>query len=162
MARDWDAVAEAMRARITELDITQAELVQRSRLAPMTIRELLFNTAPRRRSDRTLAAVSVALGWPEGHLRAIAEGREAADVASDPAASGQVLAELADLKESVQAVNARLDALEQQADDGTRLRRQVAVLRTYVIDLYARMGFPYPRDDEEDGPAGNARPSRSA
>ena len=157
MARDWGAVAEAMRARVAELDITQAELVQRSRLAPMTIRELLFNTAPRRRGDRTLAAVSVALGWPEEHLRAIAEGREA----SDAGASGQVLAELADLKESVRAVSARLDALEHQAADAAGLRRQVGVLQTYVIDLYARMGFPYPRD-EEDGQAGNARPSRSA
>jgi hypothetical protein len=30
----------------------------------MTIRELLFNTAQRRRSDQSLTAVSEALGWP--------------------------------------------------------------------------------------------------
>src|SRR6266568_927188 len=66
MARDWVAVAEAMKGRLAELDMTQAELVQRSRLAPMTIRELVHNTAQRRRSDQTLAAVSEALGWPPG------------------------------------------------------------------------------------------------
>jgi len=75
MARDWAAVAQAMKSRLAELDMTQAELIQRSRLAPMTIRELLFNTAQRRRSNQTLAAASEALGWPSSHLLAVAEGR---------------------------------------------------------------------------------------
>src|SRR5437762_125972 len=43
MARDWGAVAEAMKSRLAELDMTQAELIQRSRLAPMTIRDLPVN-----------------------------------------------------------------------------------------------------------------------
>ena len=66
MARDWAAVADAMKSRLADLDMTQADLVQRSRLAPMTIRELLYNSAQRRRSDQTLAALSQALGWPPG------------------------------------------------------------------------------------------------
>ena len=45
----------------------------------MTIRELLYNTAQRGLSDQTLAALSEALGWPPGHLRAIAEGRDPGD-----------------------------------------------------------------------------------
>jgi hypothetical protein len=114
MARDWAAVAQAMKSRLDELDMTQAELIQRSRLAPMTIRELLFNAAQRRRSDQTLAAVSEALGWPPGYLRAVAEGRDpGAPDADDP-----VLAELAALKETVTAINSRLDALERQLADG--------------------------------------------
>ena len=76
MIRDWAAVAAAMKVRLAELDMTQAELVQRSGLAPMTIRELLHNTAERRRSPQTLAALSEALGWPTGYLQAIAEGRD--------------------------------------------------------------------------------------
>jgi hypothetical protein len=115
MARDWGAVAGAMKSRLAELDMTQAELIQRSRLAPMTIRELLFNSAQRRRSDQTLAAVSEALGWPPGYLRAVAEGRNP----GDPDAGDPVLAELAALKEAVTAITSRLDAIEQQlADDG--------------------------------------------
>jgi transcriptional regulator with XRE-family HTH domain len=115
MARDWAAVAKAMKSRLAELDMTQAELIQRSHLAPMTIRELLFNTAQRRRSDQTLAALSEALGWPPGYLRAVAEGRDP----GDPDADDPVLAELAALKEAVTAITSRLDAIEQQlADDG--------------------------------------------
>ena len=115
MARDWAAVAQAMKSRLAELDMTQAELIQRSRLAPMTIRELLFNTAQRRRSDQTLAAVSEALGWPSGYLSAVAEGRDP----GDPDADDPVLDELATLKETVTAISSRLDAIEQQlAGDG--------------------------------------------
>ena len=115
MARDWAAVAAAMKSRLAELDMTQADLIQSSRLAPMTIRELLYNTAQRRRSDQTLAAVSKALGWPAGYLRAIAEGRDP----GDPDAGDPVLAELAELKKMVTTINSRLDAIERQlADDG--------------------------------------------
>jgi hypothetical protein len=114
MARDWGAVAEAMKSRLTELDMTQAELIQRSRLAPMTIRELLFNSAQRRRSDQTLAAVSEALGWPPGYLRAVVEGRDP----DDPDAGDPVLAELAALRDAVTVISSRLDAIEQQLADG--------------------------------------------
>ena len=113
MARDWAAVADAMKARLADLDMTQADLVQRSRLAPMTIRELLYNSAQRRRSDQTLAALSEALGWPPGYLRA--EGR----TPDDPDAGDPVLAELAAMKDAVTALTSRIDAIEQQlADDG--------------------------------------------
>jgi hypothetical protein len=114
MAKDWAAVAAAINSRLAELDMTQAELIQRSRLAPMTIRELLHNTAQRRRSDQTLAAVSEALGWSPGHLRAVAEGRGP----GDPDADDPVLAELTALKETITAITARLDAIEQQLAGG--------------------------------------------
>jgi hypothetical protein len=114
MARDWAAVAGAMKSRLAELDMTQAELIQRSRLAPMTIRELLFNTAQRRRSDQTLAAVSEALGWPPGYLRAVSEGRDP----GDPDASDPVMAELAALKDAVAAISSRLDAIERRLAGG--------------------------------------------
>ena len=115
MARDWAAVADAMKARLADLDMTQADLVQRSRLAPMTIRELLYNSAQRRRSDQTLAALSQALDWPPSHLQAVAEGR----TPDDPDAGDPVLAELAAMKAALVALTSRIDAIEQQlADDG--------------------------------------------
>lgn len=110
MVRDWAAVAEAMKSRLAELDMTQAELIQRSRLAPMTIRELLYNTAQRRRSDQTLTAMSQALGWPPGYLLAVAEGRDP----GKPDTCDPVLTELAALKESVTVINSRLEAIERQ------------------------------------------------
>ena len=114
MARDWAAVADAMKSRLADLDMTQADLVQRSRLAPMTIRELLYNSAQRRRSDQTLAALSQALGWPPGYLQAVAEDR----TPDDPDAGDLVLAELATLKDALAALTSRIDAIEQQLADG--------------------------------------------
>ncbi len=115
MVRDWAAVADAMKARLAELDMTQAELVQRSGLAPMTIREVLFNTAERRRSPQTPAVLSAALGWPPGYLQAIAEGRDP----GNPGADDPVMAELTVLKDAISTINARLDAIEQQLGDET-------------------------------------------
>ena len=114
MARDWAAVADAMKSRLADLDMTQADLVQRSRLAPMTIRELLYNSAQRRRSDQTLAALSQALGWPPGHLQAVAEGH----APGDPDTGDPVLAELAAMKDALTALTSRIDAIEQQLADG--------------------------------------------
>jgi DNA-binding transcriptional regulator YhcF (GntR family) len=63
----------------------------------------------------------------------------------------------------VQAIEERLEALSgQESAEVQELRRQVAVLHTHVIDLYARSGFPYPRDEAEPGKQGNARASRPA
>jgi hypothetical protein len=89
MARDWTAVAEAMKTRLTDLDMTQAELIHRSRLAPTTIREMLFNTTERRRSPQTLTALSRALGWPPGYLQAVAEGRSPGNPAADTPLPGE-------------------------------------------------------------------------
>jgi transcriptional regulator with XRE-family HTH domain len=116
MARDWAAVADAMKSRLADLDMTQAELVQRSRLAPMTIRELLYNTAQRRRSDQTLAALSQALGWPPDYLQAVADGR----APDDPDAGDPVLVELAALKDALAVLTSRIDAIEQQLADGPK------------------------------------------
>lgn len=70
--KDWDAVAAAIQARLSELDLTQAELAARAGVAPETVRELRMNLHPRRRSPRTLSALSEALGWPTDHLSAVA------------------------------------------------------------------------------------------
>lgn len=108
MARDWDAVAAAIRARMVDLDMTQAELSQRAGVALMTVRELQNNLKPRRRNPRTLAAVSEALGWPPEHLTAILGGADP----EDPDAGDLVLAELDEIKEQLTAIASRLDAVE--------------------------------------------------
>ncbi|GGM56073.1 hypothetical protein GCM10012275_29000 [Longimycelium tulufanense] len=115
MAKDWQAVAAAMQKRLSDLDMTQAELVQRARVAPMTVRELLFNERPRRRSPRTLAAISEALGWSSGHLAAIRDGTQP----TDPDDGDPILTELDTIKEQLTALTQRLDAVERQlaADD---------------------------------------------
>lgn len=117
VSRDWDAVASAIRARMADLDMTQAELSQRAGVALMTVRELQNNLRPRKRNPRTLAAVSEALGWPADHLTAILAG----DNPDDPDGGDPVLAELKEIKEQLTSITDRLDAIERrQGDDAGR------------------------------------------
>ena len=46
MAKDWDAVAAAIRGRLVDLDMTQADLAGRAGVALMTVRELQHNLSP--------------------------------------------------------------------------------------------------------------------
>lgn len=110
MAKDWDAVAAAIKARLVEIDMTQSDLAARAGVALMTVRELQHNLQPRRRSPRTLTAVSEALGWPGDQLARILEGQPVVDVdAEDP-----VLGELETVKEDLTAISRRLDAIERR------------------------------------------------
>jgi hypothetical protein len=74
VAEDWTAVGKAISERLTELGLNQRELAERSHVALSVVRELRHNTVQRRRSGRTLEALSVALGWHPRHLAAVALG----------------------------------------------------------------------------------------
>ena len=54
----------------------------------------------------------------------------------------------------VEGLERRLAALEDRiaepSSEVQSLRREVAILRTYIIDLYTRMGYPYPREMAEE------------
>jgi transcriptional regulator with XRE-family HTH domain len=114
VAKDWDAVAEAIRARLVEIDMTQADLAARAGVALMTVRELQHNLQQRRRSPRTLAAISEALGWPADQLARILEG----EPADDPDAEDPVLAEFDAVREDLTAIVRRLDAIERRLGPG--------------------------------------------
>ncbi|MBA0124673.1 helix-turn-helix transcriptional regulator [Haloechinothrix sp. YIM 98757] len=117
MSKDWQAVSAAIKSRLDELDMTQAELSHRAGVALETVRELQHNLRPRRRSPRTLGAVSEALGWPSSHLAAIADGQSP----DDPDVGDPVLSELDRINETLTYITARLDAIERQlADDDGR------------------------------------------
>jgi hypothetical protein len=106
---------------VDELGWTQAELSQRSRVSPATIRELLHG-AERRRNTRTLQDLSIALGWHPDHLGAILHGQP--PPAPDLAGAGgkplqehleaiyirldQLTARLAVVKDTVEFINAKL------------------------------------------------------
>lgn len=86
MPENWDAVAMAIDQRLNELGWKQKELILRSHVSPATVREIHRNTANRRRSKRTLAALSSALGWQSDHLESVLHdqpppGTESAGVA---------------------------------------------------------------------------------
>lgn len=115
MAKDWAAVSEVIKRRLSELDMTQQELSHKANVAPMTVRELQNNLQPRRRNPRTLAAVSEALGLPPEHLAAVLDGEKPAD----PDAGDPVLRQLDEIKAALTSITERLDAVErrQAADD---------------------------------------------
>ncbi|GAA3033765.1 helix-turn-helix domain-containing protein [Actinokineospora globicatena] len=71
MPDNWQAVGQAMSQRREQLRLKQHHVAKRSGVSQAIIRELEYNTVERRRSYRTLEALSTALEWPAGHLTAI-------------------------------------------------------------------------------------------
>lgn len=114
MANDWDAVARAINARMDELDLTQKDVASRAGVALQTVRELQHNLVQRKRTGRTLEAMSAALELPRGHLGALLKGRTPPtdDETSDADAA------IEDLRAQLTNVVERLEALEQRVTRG--------------------------------------------
>lgn len=123
MTKDWGAVATAIRLRMKELEMTQAEFIHRSRLAPMTLRNLLNDNPSHKPTRPTLATASEALGWPRDRLERVLEGTAPAE----PDADDVIMSELAQLRrqlhrivgqdqltDQIAAVTDRLDRIEYQ------------------------------------------------
>jgi transcriptional regulator with XRE-family HTH domain len=72
---NWAAVAEAVSGRVRELGWRQRELAERSHVSVAVVREIQRHTVERRRSPRTLQALSVALGWEREYLHRVLKGR---------------------------------------------------------------------------------------
>lgn len=75
MSEDWVEVARAINARMTELGVSQRELIARSQVSKAIVREIQHNTVQRRRSERTLEALSLALDWHAAHLLDVLTGK---------------------------------------------------------------------------------------
>lgn len=103
MSENWSAVARAINERVNELGLRQRELAERSGVSQAIVRELQLHTIERRRSSRTLEALSVALDCHPGHLAAVLRGRRPLEI-------GETGDEGAD------RVAARLDAIEARLD----------------------------------------------
>jgi transcriptional regulator with XRE-family HTH domain len=75
VSEDWSAVAQAISNRMAELGISQRELIERSHLSKAIVREIQHDVVRRRRSARTLEALSTALDWHAGYLAAVLTAR---------------------------------------------------------------------------------------
>lgn len=115
MADEASAVSSAITSRLSELGWTQQELARRSQVSVATIRQLQNDPVGRRRNPRTLMAVSEALGWTAGHLAALAEGR---DPETGSATKDSLDAQLSTIRESMAAMNSRIEAIERRLDEG--------------------------------------------
>lgn len=85
MARDWQAVADAINTRSAERGLTQKALADASGVSVATLRKLQ-KAEPGDRGKPVLMALSVALGWAPGHLQALSE-EVAAPSTVDPSAA---------------------------------------------------------------------------
>ena len=112
MSEDWAAVANAIDARLAELNWRQRELAERAQVSVAIVRELHRNTAQRRRNTRTLEALSLALGWHPEHLEALLRGHTPPQ-RGEPEISpvDPVLARLTSIDRRLAAIEKRLDDL---------------------------------------------------
>jgi transcriptional regulator with XRE-family HTH domain len=119
VTEDWAAVAKAINMRVNELGWRQRELAERSHVSQAIVRELQHHTVERRRSARTLEALSTTLGWHPQHLLAVLQSRTPPHP-DEPADDGHELW-------------SRLDALEQRlAEIADRLEDVQTSLATVV------------------------------
>ena len=109
MSDDWAAVARAMSARLAELEMRQRDLATRAHVSQAIVRELQHNTAQRRRSARTLEALSVALGWHPRHLHAVLGGQQPPDVdAAAPLSPDVIAGRLAAIEDRLRSIEDRI------------------------------------------------------
>ncbi|SDJ52636.1 hypothetical protein SAMN05192558_109156 [Actinokineospora alba] len=118
MEEDWSAVGKAIKSRSRELGLRQRELAERSQVSQAIIREIENHTVERRRSTRTLEALSLALEWHPGHLAALLYGRK-------PLTPGQTGDPTDTILSRLEAIQDRLDDISDRLDDlaSTTLRR---------------------------------------
>ncbi|MGH3628326.1 MAG: helix-turn-helix domain-containing protein [Sciscionella sp.] len=121
MAENWSAVANSVNERVKELGWRQRELAQRAQVSQAIVRELQQNRIQRRRSARTLEALSLALGWHPQHLLAVCHGRK-------PPAVNEPRENMDD------PVSARLSLIE---DRLTTITEQLAGLREELAAVLA-------------------------
>ena len=112
MSEDWAAVANAIKERVNELGWRQRELAQRSHVSQAIVRELQHHTVERRRSARTLEALSITLGWHPQHLVAVLHGRTPPEP-GEPISDNDV------------TVSSRLDIIDERLSEITDLLHQV-------------------------------------
>jgi hypothetical protein len=117
VSEDWAAVAQAISQRMTELGINQAELIERSQVSKATVGELYHNSAQRRRSARTLEALSTALGWHPQHLVAVLKGQRVPDIGEPVSRSDDdVSGRLAAIEYRLAQIEARLGAIDELSE----------------------------------------------
>jgi transcriptional regulator with XRE-family HTH domain len=120
VTEDWVAVANAIKQRVNELGWRQRELAQCSHVSQAIVRELQHHTVERRRSARTLEALSVAMGWHPQHLAAVLRGRTPPEL-GDP------------ISDDGRTVSSRLDAIDERLSEITDLLHELSANLTTVI-----------------------------
>jgi transcriptional regulator with XRE-family HTH domain len=115
---DWAAVADAVKQRMTQLDLRQGDVIKRSGLTKQTVGEIENNSKQRNRNRRTLEALSEALEWHPDHLAAVLEGRTPPEVGTPYAKSAEDIPKRFDILEHrIETLRAEIVELESSLDD---------------------------------------------
>ena len=110
---DWAAVSRAINQRMDELGLNQRELIERSQVSRATVGEIRRNEAQRRRSNRTMEALSIALDWHPQHLAAVLQGRRTPQVGEPVARSDDDLpGRLAAIEYMLQQIAKKLESID--------------------------------------------------
>lgn len=140
MAEDWSAVARAINQRMTELGINQRELTERSQVSKAIVGELQNNTVQRRRSERTLEALSEALDWHPSHLLAVLGGRIPPQVGEPVARDDDVLGRLAVIEHQLREITARLGGIDALSDQVREVSENVEKLAGSLDTDHKQLG----------------------
>lgn len=133
MSGDWAAVAQAINQRMTELDRSQRELTERSGVSKAIVGELRNNTAQRKRSRRTLEALSVALDWHPGHLSAVLAGHLPPQPGEPEIRNeNDIPGRLAVVEHQLREIRRQLDSLTEIHDRVEQLSENVSRMLAFV------------------------------
>jgi transcriptional regulator with XRE-family HTH domain len=100
-----------MSRRLTEQGMRQRDLAERAHVSQAIVRELQHNTRQRRRSARTLEALSIALGWHPRHLQTVLDGQPPPGHTQSIEPTGNAVAD------RLSAIEAQLRSIEQRLID---------------------------------------------
>jgi hypothetical protein len=114
---------------MTELGINQTELIGRSQVSKATVGELYHNSAQRRRSARTLEALSIALGWHPRHLAAVLKGQRVPHLGEPVSRSDDdVPGRLAAIEYRLTQIETRLGVIDQVSDQLDEIRANIEAM----------------------------------
>jgi hypothetical protein len=131
--QDWGAVSRALLDRLAETGRTQTELAAKAKVSLTTVRELVHNLNARRRHPRTLAALSVALGWPEGHLDDVLRSRSPAGDTTERRDS--VVEELRAMREQLMAMQDEIAAVRERTADLASMKDALDAITARLASL---------------------------
>ena len=120
---DWGAVAAVVNERMASRRVGQQELAQLSGVSVSTLRQVQHG-AGRRVQNKTLMAISRALGWPEDHLAGILLGGTHAPMRRMPTAEmgtgreRETVETLRRVEEHLADISQRLAAIERAVTTG--------------------------------------------
>ncbi|RLK60418.1 helix-turn-helix domain-containing protein [Actinokineospora cianjurensis] len=124
MSEDWASVGKAITERLRARGWRQRELAKRAQVSQAIIRELQYHTVVRRRSARTLEALSVALELHPDHLSAVLHGRVPLSLPDETASEED------QLQSRLDGLDTRLNEILKRLDD----------IQTHLFNL-ARMAI---------------------